>query len=145
MATKDTDSTIATTRVAVASVNVGMALTSSVGEMIGKRIASTMAIANETRTERRGTKRKAAAAIATQARLSASSIVNSQYTTKARETLQSNIKVERKFPRMRPQPNGINFVLAFVFDPSINQILGEHVALQEKIMIQLQRVEHHVQ
>src|SRR5438093_6683940 len=60
-------------------------------------------------------------------------------------TLRSNVEIESEFPWMRPQPNGIDLVLAFVVDPGVDQILGEHAAFEQKAMILFQSIEDDVQ
>src|SRR5262245_29839132 len=39
-----------------------------------------------------------------------------------------DVKVQAVLVRMRPQAHGVRFVHALVFDPSVNQVLGEDVA-----------------
>ena len=43
------------------------------------------------------------------------------------ETL--DVVIQRKLVWVRPQPNGIRFVLAFVSDVRLDQIFGKHLAL----------------
>src|SRR5579875_1403241 len=56
-----------------------------------------------------------------------------------------NIKIEGKFMRMRPKAHGIHLLLSLVIKPSLNKILSEGAAFQQKFMVILQSLEHLLQ
>jgi hypothetical protein len=56
-----------------------------------------------------------------------------------------DVEVERELPRMRAQPNRINFVLPLVLDPCLDQVLGEDVAFEKECVIGLQGIEHFIE
>src|SRR5579883_2877354 len=60
-------------------------------------------------------------------------------------SLPLNIKIEGKFMRMRPKAHGIHLLLSLVIKPSLNKILSEGAAFQQKSMVILQSLEHLVQ
>ena len=52
-----------------------------------------------------------------------------------------DVVVKSEFVRMWSQPECINFVLSLVGDPGVNHVLREDSALQEEVVVGLQRVE----
>lgn len=52
-----------------------------------------------------------------------------------------NVVIQRELVRMRAQANGVHFLRALVIDIRIEQFLGEDVALQEELVVPLQRIE----
>ena len=60
-----------------------------------------------------------------------------------KRTLNVEIKVE--LVRVRPQRDGINLVLPLVADPSLDDILGEHITTEQKRMIGLECIERLLQ
>ena len=59
--------------------------------------------------------------------------------------LNLNIKVQGELIRMRPQADGVHFLLALVPDPGADHVAREHVALEQEFMIALQVVERFIQ
>src|SRR4051794_30377296 len=43
-----------------------------------------------------------------------------------------DIEIERELPRMGPQPNGIDLILALVLQPGLDHVLGKHIAAQQE-------------
>src|ERR1700756_2664781 len=56
-----------------------------------------------------------------------------------------NIKVQGKFPRVRPQADGVDLVLPLVLDPALDEVAREDVALEEPVVALLEVVEHDVE
>src|SRR6185295_17890116 len=56
-----------------------------------------------------------------------------------------DVVVERELVRMRTQPNRIDLILPLVLDPGLDQVRGEHVALEEELVVLLEVVEHDVE
>src|SRR5499426_4281245 len=56
-----------------------------------------------------------------------------------------DVVVEGELVGMRAQPDGIDLVLPLVLDPRLDEIRGEHVALEEEGVVLLQVVEHDVE
>ncbi len=52
-----------------------------------------------------------------------------------------DVEVEGELPGMRAQPDGIHLVLPLVLDPGLDQVRGEDVALQQKVVVLLERVQ----
>ncbi len=46
-----------------------------------------------------------------------------------------HIEIQDILVWMRPQPHGIDFLAAFVADPGLDQVLAEHPALEQKLMV----------
>src|SRR5271156_5522569 len=52
-----------------------------------------------------------------------------------------SVVVQRELHRMRPQANRVDLVLALPADPGLDQVLAEHAALQEELVIGFERVD----
>lgn len=46
-----------------------------------------------------------------------------------------DVIVEEELVRMRPQPHRIDLLAPLVADPSLDQVLGKHLSLEQKLMI----------
>src|SRR5882672_9229630 len=57
----------------------------------------------------------------------------------------SNVEVERELPRVRPQADGVDLVLALVLDPALDEVGREDVTLEEPVVALLEVVEHDVE
>src|SRR5262245_44345421 len=57
----------------------------------------------------------------------------------------SDVEVERELPRMRPQADRVDLVLALVVDPGLDEVTREHVALEQERMVVLEVVEDDVE
>src|SRR5215831_11664351 len=55
--------------------------------------------------------------------------------------LQLNVVIEHKLMRMWPQPHRVHFLRALVIDIGGDQLLGERVALEQELMIVLERIQ----
>ena len=55
--------------------------------------------------------------------------------------LQLNVVVKHKLVRMWPQPHRVHFLRALVVDIGGDQLLGERVALEQELMIVLERIQ----
>jgi hypothetical protein len=53
----------------------------------------------------------------------------------------SGVEVEDELGRMRSQADDVGLVLALVGDPACDQLLGEDVALEQKLVVGGERVE----
>ncbi len=56
-----------------------------------------------------------------------------------------HVIVEAELVRMRSQPHGIDFILQFVVDPGRDHVLGEHVTLEQELVVFLQRLERRLE
>src|SRR5260370_12779189 len=52
-----------------------------------------------------------------------------------------NVVVQRELVRMRPQPDGVRFVLALVVDECLDQLLTEHIALRKEAVIVFEAIQ----
>src|SRR5206468_5479113 len=52
-----------------------------------------------------------------------------------------NVIIQRELVRMRPQPDGVHFFLALVPDPGADDVAGEHVALEQELVVFFQAIE----
>src|SRR4029079_5657265 len=57
----------------------------------------------------------------------------------------SDIKIQRKLQRMRTHAQGRYFLVAFVADPTLDQLLTKDVALEQEVVISLERFQRLVQ
>src|SRR5204863_3418333 len=57
----------------------------------------------------------------------------------------SAVVVEGELGRMRAQPHDVGLVLPLVGDPRADQLLAEHTARSEELVVGLQRVERLIQ
>src|SRR5208337_1552353 len=57
----------------------------------------------------------------------------------------SDVVIEVELVRIRAHPNGVHFVLGLVLDPQIDQLLGEHTALEEEFVVRLESRENAVE
>src|SRR5688572_3701701 len=53
----------------------------------------------------------------------------------------SDVVVEEKLVRGRPQAVRLNLVFAFVVEPHLDQVLREHVTAQQELVVPLERVQ----
>src|SRR5689334_10424729 len=53
----------------------------------------------------------------------------------------SNVEVQRELVGVRPQADRIDLLLALVPDPRADHVAGEHVALQQELVVLLQVVQ----
>src|SRR5258705_10436030 len=56
-----------------------------------------------------------------------------------------DVVVEGELVRMRAQPDGVHLVLPLVVDPGLDQARGEHVPLQQEVVILLEAVQPDVE
>src|SRR6185295_15932229 len=56
-----------------------------------------------------------------------------------------DVVVEGELVRMRAQPDGVHLVLPLVVDPGLDQVRGEHVPLQQEVVVLLEVVQHDVE
>src|SRR5580658_10555981 len=52
----------------------------------------------------------------------------------------SDVVVQVELPRVRAQPHGVDLVRPLVVDPGLDEVVGEHPAGLEEIVVGLQRV-----
>jgi hypothetical protein len=57
----------------------------------------------------------------------------------------SDVVVEVELVRVRAQGDLLRLTTALVVDPGVDHVLGEHPALQQKLVVSLQGVQHLVQ
>src|SRR5919106_242859 len=60
---------------------------------------------------------------------------------RARALRDLHVVVQRELPRVGAQADGIDLLLALVLDPGLDQVLGEHVALEQELVVLLKGVE----
>src|SRR5687767_11886686 len=53
----------------------------------------------------------------------------------------SHVVVEEELVRRGPQARGLDLLLALVVEPHLDRVAGEDVALEQKLVVALQRVE----
>jgi hypothetical protein len=53
----------------------------------------------------------------------------------------SSIEIKIKLPWMRPQFERVDFTFALVFDPGLDDVVGENIAFAQKCAVGLQRGE----
>ena len=46
-----------------------------------------------------------------------------------------DVEIQKELVGMRSQFDVVDFVIRFIFDPGVDDVLGEHVALQQEGMI----------
>src|SRR5262249_20705231 len=68
-------------------------------------------------------------------------ILDSNQKFKIQNSEASDIEIQGKFIRMGSESEGIDFLLAFVPDPRLDHVVGEHLALQEKLVVVLEMVQ----
>ncbi len=61
------------------------------------------------------------------------------------ETLESDVVIELELVGVWAQPDRVDLVGALEVDPGLDQVRGEYVALQQEVVIGLERVEHLVE
>src|SRR5690606_5861166 len=55
--------------------------------------------------------------------------------------LLSHVEVQREFVRVRAQPDRVDLVLPLERDPGFDQVLGEHTAFQQEVVVGLEVVD----
>ena len=71
-----------------------------------------------------------------QSRLSNTPVVSDVSIIRSRDQREwSNVVVERELVRMRPQPDRLGFRFPLVIDESLEQFLGENIALEQELMV----------
>src|SRR5262245_16065194 len=88
------------------------------------------ATAGQSRGSRRRSSTKGTSTIVSAGRTPSSSIV-----------VPSAVVVEGEFGRVRPQPDDVGLVLALVLDPGPDQLVAEHAAGRQEVVIVLERGE----
>src|SRR6266480_3618483 len=61
--------------------------------------------------------------------------------TRAAPNEPSRVVVQRELPRMRPQPHLVRLLVALVIDPRTDQVLREHPALQQELVVRLEGIQ----
>jgi hypothetical protein len=56
-----------------------------------------------------------------------------------------NIEIKSELPRMGSEANRIHLVFSLVLKPGLDHVFGEHIPLEQEIMVFLQSVERLIQ
>src|SRR5262245_12798673 len=57
----------------------------------------------------------------------------------------SNIEVHLKLERVRTHSNRVDFLLALVANPPLDQRFGEHIALEHEVVVRFERVKRAIE
>ncbi len=54
---------------------------------------------------------------------------------------QLDVAVEHELPGMWPERDRVDFLLALVADPGLDHVCGEHIAVEQELVVALERVQ----